>query len=78
MKTAISIPDSIFRAAEELANRLGITRSKLFSKAVTEYIQKHRNDQVTKKLDEIYEKESSALDSILQTLQYTSIHEDEW
>ena len=78
MKTAISIPDSIFRMAEKLAHRLGITRSELYTKAVSEYLQEHRNDRVTKKLDEIYEKESSPLDSALQALQFASIHKDEW
>jgi len=78
MKTAISIPDSIFSAAEKLAHRLGISRSELYAKAVAEYIQEHRNDKVTKKLDEIYEKESSSLDSTLMALQRDSILKDEW
>jgi len=78
MKTAISIPDSTFRAAEKLAHRLGITRSELYAKAVAEYIQEHRNDKVTKKLDEIYEKECSSLDSTLMALQRDSIFKDEW
>lgn len=78
MKTAISIPDSIFKAAEKLANRLGFSRSELYAKAVAEYLQKHRNDGVTKKLDEIYSKESSQLDPGLQALQSASIDEDEW
>lgn len=78
MKTAISIPDSIFRAAEKLAKRLGFSRSELYAKAVSEYLQKHRNDGVTKKLDEIYSKESSQLDPGIQALQSASIDEDEW
>lgn len=78
MKTAISIPDSIFRLAERLAHRLGISRSELYAKAVSEYLQEHRNDKVTKKLDEIYEKESSSLDSALLALQFNSIQKDEW
>jgi len=78
MKTAISIPDSIFNAAEKLANRLGFSRSELYATAVAEYLQKHRNDGVTKKLDEIYSKESSQLESGVQALQSASINEDEW
>jgi metal-responsive CopG/Arc/MetJ family transcriptional regulator len=78
MKTAISIPDSIFQAAEKLAHRLGISRSKLYANAVAEYIQEHRNDKVTKKLDEIYEKEPSSLDSTLVALQHDSVFKDDW
>ena len=78
MKTAISIPDTIFRAAEKLAHRLGMTRSELYANAVAKYIQEHRNDKVTQKLDQIYEKETSSLDSTLMALQRDSILKDEW
>ncbi len=57
VKTAISIPASIFKGAEKLARRLGITRSELYSTAVSEYLKEHRDDMVTRKLDEVYEKE---------------------
>ena len=78
MKTAISIPDPVFKAAEKLARRLGITRSRLYTKAVMEYIQKHRNDEVCEKLNEIYDKESSSLDQATQAMQWASIDEEEW
>ncbi len=77
MKTAISIPDPIFKAAERLARRLGMTRSRLYTNAVTEYIQKHRNDEVCEKLNEIYERESSSLDSATQAIQWASIDKEE-
>jgi metal-responsive CopG/Arc/MetJ family transcriptional regulator len=78
MKTAISIPDSIFKAAEKMAQRLGLSRSELYAKAVDEFLQRHRNEGVTKELDKIYAKESSQLDPALQAIQSASIDEDEW
>jgi len=48
MKTAISIPDPIFQAAEGLAHCLGISRSELYAKAVAEYMKSHKNKNVTK------------------------------
>jgi metal-responsive CopG/Arc/MetJ family transcriptional regulator len=78
MKTAISIPDSIFKAAEKMAHRLGLSRSELYAKAVAEFLQKHRNEGVTKELDKIYSKESSQLDPGIKALQAASIDEDEW
>ncbi len=78
MKTAISIPDPIFKTAERLARRLGITRSRLYTKAVTEYIQKHKNDKVCEKLNEIYEREPSSLDSVTHAIQWASIDGEEW
>ena len=78
MKTAISIPDHIFKAAERLASRLGMTRSRFYTKAVTEYVQKHKNDKVCEKLNEIYEHESFSLDAATNAIQWASIDEEEW
>ncbi|MEK7329802.1 MAG: ribbon-helix-helix protein, CopG family, partial [Candidatus Eisenbacteria bacterium] len=33
MKTAISLPDSLFRSGDALAKRLGVSRSELFARA---------------------------------------------
>ncbi len=38
MKTAISILDEIFKKAERLARRLGISRSQLYAHAVEDYV----------------------------------------
>lgn len=78
MKTAISIPDQTFEAAEQLTKRLGISRSELYSKAISSYIKEHRNDSVTKALNEIYATEKSSLDKAAQFLQFTSISKDKW
>jgi metal-responsive CopG/Arc/MetJ family transcriptional regulator len=78
MKTAISIPNSIFEAAEKLAQQFGISRSQLYANAVAEYLRDHQNDGVTEKLNEIYKKESSELDPICYAFQFSSIQKDEW
>jgi metal-responsive CopG/Arc/MetJ family transcriptional regulator len=78
MKTAISIPDSIFQAAEGLAHRLGISRSELYSKAIAEYMNSHKKHNITKILNEIYGEESSSLDEELDTMQMRSIPKEEW
>jgi hypothetical protein len=78
MKTAISIPDAIFKAADKLARRLGFSRSELYTKAVVEYLQKHRDEGVTKNLDEIYSQEPSQIDAIIRALQSVSLDEDDW
>ena len=78
MKTAISIPNSIFEAAERLAQRLGVSRSQLYTKAVSEYLTENRHEQVTEKLNEIYAKKSSRLDPVLYDLQSASLNEKDW
>jgi metal-responsive CopG/Arc/MetJ family transcriptional regulator len=78
MKTAISIPDKVFSKAESFARRRNMTRSALFTVAVDEYIQHHRQDDVTEKLNEVYAVEESALDPVLESLQSLSIQREDW
>lgn len=80
MKTAISIPDPIFEAAEKLAKRLGVSRSQLYSRAINSLIEKHRYSGVTERLDAIYKvnSESGHLEQDIEELQSRSIAEDEW
>ena len=54
MKTAISIPDPVFEEAEALANRLGMSRSELYAKAVKSYLGEHRREGITEALNRVY------------------------
>ena len=80
MKTAISIPDSIFQAAERFAKQLGISRSELFQRAVKAFLQDHRQDEVTEVLNKVYGqgRERAELDPILKQLQEVSIAREKW
>ena len=78
MKTAISIPNSIFEAAERFAQRLGVSRSQLYTTAVSEYLRENRHEQITEKLNEVYAKEPSHLDPVLYDLQSASLDERDW
>jgi metal-responsive CopG/Arc/MetJ family transcriptional regulator len=78
MKTAISIPDKVFRSADALAKRLGISRSELYATAMNEFLLKHRSRQVTTRLDEVYAEEDSSLSPDLIQLQNKSLAREEW
>ncbi|GHV62675.1 transcriptional regulator [Spirochaetia bacterium] len=54
MKTAISLPDTVYFEAEETAHNLGVPRSTLYVNALVEYLQKNNRKNITKKLNEIY------------------------
>ncbi len=71
MKTAISIPDRVFQSAEQLAARLGVSRSELYSKALAALLEKHRDDLITSRLNEVYGPggEDSALEPGVVSLQ---------
>lgn len=54
MKTAISVPEDLFEAAEALAERLGMSRSELFSTALRRFVEVRGAEHVTAALDEAY------------------------
>jgi metal-responsive CopG/Arc/MetJ family transcriptional regulator len=56
MKTAISLPDTLFEKAEKTAHYMGIKRSRLFVIALEDYIARHNGEMITKKLNDVYEK----------------------
>ncbi|MFM9971809.1 MAG: CopG family ribbon-helix-helix protein [Burkholderiales bacterium] len=56
MKTAVSIPDDLYLAAESLARSNGTSRSRLFSDALREYLARHSPDTVTQTMDRVCEK----------------------
>lgn len=54
MKTAISIPDDLFKTVEELAEELHLPRSQVFADAVRDYIERHRNKKILDTLNKVY------------------------
>ena len=78
MKTAISIPDSLFYIAESLAKRMGMSRSELFRHALENYIEAHRHDRVREVLDAVYAEESSDIDEALAEMQWASLSKEDW
>lgn len=80
MKTAISIPDPVFEAAEDLAKRLGKSRSQLYAEALRQYLERHRDQDITRRLNELFdaEPELAGLDPVLKEMQYRSLPKEEW
>jgi antitoxin MazE6 len=53
MKTAISIPDDLFRKADALASRMGKSRSEMYRDALADYVSRRDPGAVTRALDEV-------------------------
>lgn len=51
MKTAVSLPDRVFREAEGYAKRARKSRSQLYAEALTEYLARHAPDEVTEAMN---------------------------
>ena len=78
MKTAISLPDELFAAADSLAGRLGVSRSELYATAVAEFLAKHTTSEITDRLNRVYATEESALDPAFRRAQARAIGPEEW
>jgi metal-responsive CopG/Arc/MetJ family transcriptional regulator len=53
MKTAVSLPDAVFLAAERLAKRARKSRSQLYAEALAEYLVRHSPDEVTAAMNRV-------------------------
>lgn len=78
MKTAISIPDKLFDAAEKYAKATGVSRSNLYARALELFLQQHPADHITAKLNDVYEKQGSKLNKTVSAMQFQSIDREEW
>ena len=78
MKTAISIPDPIFEAAEGFAQRSGMSRSELYATAVAEYIAARKSENIIQKLNSVYTSEPSNVDTALNAMQLKTLPQEEW
>ncbi|MCL2639912.1 MAG: hypothetical protein FWD53_03610 [Phycisphaerales bacterium] len=52
MKTAISLPDVVFREADRHARRMRKSRSQLYTEALEEYLARHAPDAATEAINQ--------------------------
>jgi metal-responsive CopG/Arc/MetJ family transcriptional regulator len=78
MKTAVSVPDDLFRQAEEAARRLRMSRSKLFSTALSEFLQRQESNSITERLNEVYLRRTAKVDPALHRAQLKHLDKDSW
>jgi predicted transcriptional regulator len=82
MKTAISLPDELYSDAEKIAASMGIPRSRLFAKALEEFIDRRKRDGITERLNEVYSGARDSDDTAVSTASLESLREltrhDSW
>jgi metal-responsive CopG/Arc/MetJ family transcriptional regulator len=59
MKTAVSLPDELYEQAEKTAEEMGIPRSQLFARALEQFIERHRRENITEQLNKVYSETAS-------------------
>ena len=78
MKTAISIPDKLFNAADQYAKSHGFSRSHLYAKALSHFLEQQPQKHITDQLNKVYDKKSSSLNKQISAIQFQSLENEKW
>lgn len=78
MKTAISLPDEVFRAAERHARRVRKSRSQLYAEALSEYLARHAPDEVTERMNEVMDHLQEPRDPFVTAAARRILERTEW
>lgn len=78
MKTAVSIPDEIFHDAERLARRTRKSRSRLFSDALREYVERHSPEEITEAMNKACDEAGSQPDPFVAAAARRTLEKIEW
>jgi predicted transcriptional regulator len=78
MKTAISLPDAIFKEAERQARLLKKSRSQLYGEALAEYLARHAADRVEDALNNTCAHLGERKDSFVAAASRRTLSRTEW
>jgi metal-responsive CopG/Arc/MetJ family transcriptional regulator len=78
MKTAVSIPDDVFKKVERLARREGRSRSEVFSAALAEYVARHAPDEVTDAMNRVCAEVGEQHDGFVTAAGRRVLERSEW
>ena len=78
MKTAVSLPDDLFDEADRLAKRLGLSRSRLYVRALEELLAKQSSSEVRESYDRVYGEEDPSASRAARAAARASFRRNEW
>ena len=64
MKTAISLPDEIFKEIEEISKECACSRSHVFVMAIREFLDRRKSRKLLEALNEAYEGEETPEEAV--------------
>jgi len=76
VKTAVSLPDDLFRSAETAAKRLRVSRSKFYATAIEEFLNRQPANPVTEQLNKLYSRHRAKLDPAFERAQLKSLDKE--
>ena len=78
MKTAISLPDPLFKSAEKLARRMKLSRSALYARAVAEFVRRNDPDDLTAEINRVLAEEPQERDPFIDAAAAAMLRRVEW
>lgn len=78
MKTAITLPDRIFRAAERHARRARKSRSQLYADAIAEYLARHAPEAVTEAMNRVADRLAGESDPFVAAAGRRVLEDSSW
>ena len=78
MKTALSIPDNVFKRGERLARRLHTSRSQLYARALADFVVQHEDDQITASMNEVVRQVGAETDPFTRRAASQTLRRVEW
>jgi metal-responsive CopG/Arc/MetJ family transcriptional regulator len=78
MKTAISLSDELFEAAERQAKRAGKSRSQLYAEALEEYLVRHSPDEITEAMNRVVDGLDEPIDDFSKAAARRTLEGIEW
>jgi hypothetical protein len=79
MKTAVSIPDQIYEAAERYARRRKVPRSQVYAEALAQFVAGQDSEEdLTEALNKVCRKLDTSLDEFGRTASGRSLARAEW
>ncbi len=79
MKTAVSIPDRIYEAAERYARRRGIPRSQVYAQALARFMaEQESNQDLTAALNRVSQEVDTTLDEFGKTASRRTLARSDW
>lgn len=78
MKNELAIPTEIWEAAQQLAGKLGLSANELFATALSDFVRRYGEVDITAELDKLYADTDSAIDPVLGAMQLKSLPKEKW
>jgi metal-responsive CopG/Arc/MetJ family transcriptional regulator len=78
MKTAISLPERIFKEAERFARKQKKSRSQLYAEAISEYLARHAPNDITEAMNAVCDHLDSSTDMFRNAAAKKILRRESW